>query len=119
MEKDFIKKFVAFSYEDVCKNIFAELCKSESIAFVPSKIGSYWHNDFEGDTQIDVMAVDNKNKAVFCGECKYHVQPVDADVYFDLRKKVENSSELQKVFGGYSLIYGVFSKSGLLIGCLI
>lgn len=112
MKKDFIKKFVAFSYEDICKNIFAQLCKSGNLAFVPSKIGSYWLNDFEGDTQIDVMAVDNKNKVVFCGECKYHVQPVDADVYFDLRKKVENSSELQKAFDGYSFIYGVFSKSG-------
>lgn len=112
IEKDFVKKFVAFSYEDICKNIFAELCKSGSLTFIPSKIDSYWLNDFEGDTQIDVMAVDNKNKVVFCGECKYHVQPVDVDVYFDLRKKVEDSSELQKAFSGYSFIYGVFSKSG-------
>jgi hypothetical protein len=112
LEKDFINKFVAFSYEVICQNIFAELCKSEKIDFVPSKIGSYWLNDFNGDTEIDVMAVDNTNKFVFCGECKYHVQPVDADVYFDLRKKVENSSDIQKKFNCYEFIYGVFSKSG-------
>jgi hypothetical protein len=112
MEKDFVKKFVAFSYEYICQNIFAELCKSKRINFVPSKIGSYWLNDITGDTQIDVMAVDNTNKAVFCGECKYHKQKVDADVYFDLKKKVETSQELKKVFSGYKFIYGVFSKSG-------
>jgi hypothetical protein len=112
MQKDFIKNFVAFSYENICQNIFAELCKSGQLKFVPSKIGSYWRNDFNGDTQIDIMAVDNTNKAVFCGECKYHILPVDADVYFDLRKKVENSVELQKTFPNYQFIYGVFSKSG-------
>ena len=26
-----------------------------AIPFVPSRIGSYWPNDFDGDTEIDVM----------------------------------------------------------------
>lgn len=112
MNKDFIENFVAFSYENICQNIFAKLCAQKAIPFTPSKIGSYWLNDYEGDTQIDVMAVDTQNKLIFAGECKYHKSPIDADVYFDLKKKVENSSEVHKTFKNYKILYGIFSKSG-------
>ena len=112
LNKDFRKKFVAFAYEDICKEIFAKLCSDKKIDFTPSKIGSYWLNDYSGNTQIDVMAADTVNKRLFAGECKYHGQPVDADVYFELIQKVENSSEIQSVFKGYTVIFGLFSKSG-------
>lgn len=112
LDKDFKEKFVAFAYEDICKEIFARLCSDRAIDFTPSKIGSYWLNDKSGNTQIDVMAVDMVNKRLFAGECKYHNQPVDADVYFELVKKVDNSTEIKSAFKGYTVIYGVFSKSG-------
>ena len=112
LQKDFITKYVAFSYEDICKDIFADLCRSGAVNFVPSRIGSYWLNDYEGDTQIDVMAVDHQHKLVFAGECKYHVKPVDAPVYFELKGKVANSREIFRAFPEYEVIYGVFSKSG-------
>lgn len=112
LDKDFKEKFVAFAYDDICKEIFARLCSDKAIDFTPSKIGSYWLNDKSGNTQIDVMAVDTVNKRLFAGECKYHNQPIDADVYFELVKKVDNSSEIKSAFKGYTVIYGVFSKSG-------
>ena len=112
MHKDFREKFVAFAYEDICKTIFAELCRNGAISFAPSRIGSYWLNDFDGDTEIDVMSVDHQNKRVFAGECKYHAKPVDAPVYFALKEKVDNATEIHKDFPGYEVIYGVFSKSG-------
>ena len=112
IEKDFIEKFVAFAYEDICRDIFANLCKNGVIPFVPSHIGSYWLNDFDGDTEIDVMAVDHQNKRIFAGECKYHTKPVDASVYYALKEKVANAGEIRKAFSGYDVIYGVFSKSG-------
>ena len=58
------------------------------------------------------MAVDHQNKRIFAGECKYHIKPVDAPVYFALKEKVANAGEIRKVFPGYDVIYGVFSKSG-------
>ena len=112
LDKDFKEKFVAFAYEDICKEIFARLCSDKAIDFTPSKIGSYWLNDKSGNTQIDVMAIDTVNKRLFAGECKYHNQPIDADVYFELVKKVDNSTEIKSAFKGYTVIYGVFSKSG-------
>ncbi len=110
--KDFIEKFVAFAYEDICKDIFVNLCKKGSISFTPSRVGSYWLNDFDGNTEIDVMAVDHQNKQIFAGECKYHAKPVDAPVYYALKEKVANAVEIRRAFSGYSVIYGIFSKSG-------
>ena len=113
LDKDFTSKFVAFTYESICQDLFAFFCQSGAIDFTPSKIGSYWVNEYgDENTQIDVAAVDKKNKRLFVGECKYHKSPVDADVYFDLKKKVEQSKELEKSFAGYKTIYGVFPKSG-------
>ena len=111
IRKDFVEKFVAFAYEDICKNIFADLCKNRTISFVPSRIGSYWLNDFDGDTEIDVMAIDHQNKRIFAGECKYHAKPVDVSVYFALKKKVDGITEIRKAYQGYDVIFGVFSKS--------
>lgn len=110
--KDFKEKFVAFAYEDICKDIFAKLCSNNAISFVPSRIGSYWLNDYDGDTEINVMSVDHQNKQVFAGECKYHTKPVDAPVYFALKEKVDNAAEIRKSFPKYNVIYGLFSKSG-------
>lgn len=112
IHKDFKEKFVAFAYEDICKDIFAKLCSNNAISFVPSRIGSYWLNDYDGDTEINVMSVDHQNKQVFAGECKYHTKPVDASVYFTLKEKVDNAAEIRKSFPKYNVIYGLFSKSG-------
>ena len=108
LEKDFVQKFVAFAYEDVCKDIFASLCRAGELDFTPSRIGSYWLNDVNSDTQIDVMAVDHQRKRLFAGECKYHSKPV----YYALEEKVKQSAELQAAFPSYQVIYGLFSKSG-------
>lgn len=112
IRKDFVQKFVAFAYEDICRSIFADLCREGVIDFVPSRIGAYWLNDLDSDTEIDVMAVDHQNKRFFAGECKYHNKPVDAPVFFALRDKVQASGEIQKVWKGYQPIFGIFSKSG-------
>ena len=112
IQKDFETKFVAFAYEDICKNLFSDLCKRGAIDFVPSRIGAYWLNDYTGDTEIDVMAVDNQYKRIFAGECKYHAKPVDAPVYYALRDKVLDAGEIRKSYPSYDVIYGVFSKSG-------
>lgn len=112
IHKDFKERFVAFAYEDICKDIFAKLCSNNAISFVPSRIGSYWLNDYDGDTEINVMSVDHQNKQVFAGECKYHTKPVDAPVYFALKEKVDNTAEIRNSFPKYNVIYGLFSKSG-------
>ena len=38
IQKDFIGKFVAFAYEDICKDIFAKLCKDGAVSFTPYRL---------------------------------------------------------------------------------
>lgn len=112
LKKSFVSVFTAFAYEDICRNLFQEFCASGAIPMTPARIGSYWLNDINNDTEIDVMAVDQQNQILFAGECKYYTKPVDADVYFDLLKKVEMSAEIRKNYGAFKVVCGVFSKSG-------
>lgn len=111
-QKDFVENFLAFTYEDICKNIFINLCTEGEISFVPSCIGSYWKNDSKEDTEIGILSIDNQNKRIFAGECKYHIKPVDATVYFALKEKIESCQEIHKVYPEYSIVFGLFSRSG-------
>ena len=92
-------------YEEICRNIFAELCKSKEIDFVPSRIGAYWNKNEE----IDLVAIDESHKRIFAAECKYYKddKPVDVNVYAKLAEKCQVDD-----FKGYDLTYGIFSKSG-------
>lgn len=105
LKSNFIDNHVAFVYEEICRNIFAELCKHRKIDFVPSRIGAYWNKNEE----IDLVAVDESNRRIFAAECKYYKddKPVDVNVYAKLVEKCQVDD-----FKGYDLTYGIFSKSG-------
>ena len=100
----FMENHVSFVFESVSREILSLLCNNGSIEHIPSKIGSYWN----GNTEIDVVSIDNEHNSIFVGECKYYDRPVPADVYFDLQKKCEGITEFQ----GKKLLYGIFSVSG-------
>jgi len=104
IKKSFIDNHVSFVYEDICRDLLSEFCREEKINFIPSKIGSYWNSNIE----IDVVSIDEERKRALLGECKYHIQPVDADVLFELKGKAEKITELSE----YEKVYSIFSKSG-------
>lgn len=58
------------------------------------------------------MAVDQHNKALFLGECKYHNKPVWIDIYHQLKEKAVNNKDIRKSYPDYAILYGIFSKSG-------
>ena len=105
LKSNFIDNHVAFIYEEICRNIFAELCKCKEIDFVPSRIGAYWNKNEE----IALVAIDESHKRIFAAECKYYKddKPVDVNVYAKLVEKCQVDD-----FKGYDLTYGIFSKSG-------
>ena len=104
IKRNFIDNHVSFVFEDISREYFMSLCRSHTVEFMPSKIGSLWNKH----DQIDVCAVDEESKTVFLGECKYYEKSVPADVYFDLVKKTGNFPAIN----AYKVKYGVFSKSG-------
>ena len=105
LKSNFIDNHVAFVYEEICRNIFAELCRCKEIDFIPSRIGAYWNKNEE----IDLVAIDESHKRMFAAECKYYKddKPVDVNVYAKLVEKCQVDD-----FKGYDLTYGIFSKSG-------
>lgn len=105
LKTNFIDNHVAFVYEEICRDIFAEMCKNRQINFVPSRIGAYWDKNVE----IDLVAVDENNRRIFTAECKYYKdnKPVDVNVYARLVEKCKVGD-----FKGYALTYGIFSRSG-------
>ena len=106
LEDNFADRFVSYVYEDVCKDIFSQLCKDGAIAFTPSKIGSYWNGN--STIEIDVVAMDNTRHMIFAAECKYlKNKPLDFSVYLRLLEKCSTPD-----FSGYDIMYGLFSKSG-------
>ena len=104
LKNNFIDNHLAFVYEDICCNIFIELCKEQKIHFIPSRIGSFWDRNIE----LDIVAIDESQKQIFIGECKYHNKELELEVYYKLLEKVKNIKE----FKNYKIIYGLFSKSG-------
>ena len=106
LHRNLIDNFVSFIYEDVCKDIFAVLCRDKKINFTPSKVGAYWNND--SSIEIDVVAISNKDKTLFAGECKYFKnKPVSMAVYAALIEKCKT-----KDFEDYDISYVLFSVSG-------
>lgn len=106
LEDNFSDHFVSIVYEDVCRDIFSQLCKDKAVAFTPSKIGSYWNGN--STIEIDVVAIDNNHHRIFAAECKYlKNKPVDFAEYASLLQKCRTLD-----FTGYDIIYGLFSRSG-------
>ena len=79
---------MAFSYEDICRDIFAGLCRKGEVDFLPTRIGSYWNNDYG----------------------------TDVPVHFGLKETVAEAVEIPRAFPGYEAICGIFSKSGFTPG---
>ena len=104
IKASFTERHVSYVFESISRELFSELCRTGNMDIMPSKIGSYWN----GDTEIDIAAVDSEKGIIFAGECKYYENPVPASVYFDLQKKCVSVPE----FGGMKIIFGIFSKSG-------
>lgn len=104
LQQNFIDGHVAYVYEDVCRDLLLDFCKTGALHFTASKIGSYW----DAHTEIDVAALDEEHKQAVLGECKYHIQPIDAEVLFSLEQKAKDIKELHT----YKKLFFIFSKSG-------
>ena len=102
----FTDRFASFVYEDVCRELFWDMCSSGAVPFSPARVGSFWGR---GGLEIDLAAVEHSGKKFFAGECKFYSggKFVDINVYADLQKKCQ-APEL----AGYEIVYGLFSATG-------
>lgn len=104
LRNNFIDNHVSFAFEQVSRELLVDMCRSGKIVFNISRIGSYRNSN----TEIDVVAIDEQNKRLLAGECKFYEEPVGVKVYSELLKKCESITE----FKNYEVVYAIFSKSG-------
>ena len=87
IRQNFIDNHVSFVYEDVCREKLWQYSADGYWPFYITRAGRWWNNK---DTEIDLVAVDDENKNIIFGECKYWKGPVGLNVLEALKKKAEN-----------------------------
>jgi AAA+ ATPase superfamily predicted ATPase len=97
--------FAAAAFEEASQMYVAKLAQTGKLAFIPERIGGWW----DRDTEIDVLAISQTEKAALVGECKWSINPIGINILEDLKQKTNvllQSNDIQKVQ------YALFSRSG-------
>ena len=96
----FIDAHVAFVFENVCREELRNYLRGKGIA---AEYGKYW-----GNGEIDLIALDKKDRVAYVCECKYHTRPLGMSELNSLVSKASAVKELRD----YKVKYCLFSVSG-------
>ncbi len=88
IQKGFVSRQVSFVYEDVCREKMWQMNATGAWPFTFSKAGRYW----DGNTEIDIAALDPDGKNLILGECKYWNEPVGINILSELERKADSVS---------------------------
>ena len=97
--------FVAMAFEESAQAYVAWLARSGRLAFLPERIGSWW----DRETEIDVLAISQSEKAALVGECKWSINPIGVNVLESLKIRAQNlarEKDLDQIF------FALFSRAG-------
>lgn len=115
--KPCLHEFIAYSFEDICREFVRELQKKNALPFRYSKMGRWMGKTTVRDagaksgmrlahTEIDLLGINAKTKEYLVGECKFKNTLFSYSEYLDTLAKLES----QKKSG--SFYYILFSESG-------
>ncbi len=101
------EQYLSFVYEDVCRELCHDLLTKGIMNF--TAIGRWWWKNEE----IDLVALDEENNAIWFGECKWSAKQIGEDIYADLRRKAAMVD-----WGGTKRVerFILFSKNGFTAG---
>lgn len=94
----------ATTFEDLSREWVVAQAKNRSLPFVPEVVGSHWAKD----VQIDVVAINWREKAILLGECKWGVEPVGRSILQDLVAKTPKVLPAED----WQVHYALFARSG-------
>jgi len=100
----FIDAHVAFVFENVCREELRNYLRGKGIA---AEYGKYW-----GNGEIDLIALDKKDRVAYVCECKFHTRPLGMSELNSLVSKSGTVKELRD----YKVKYCLFSVSGYIDG---
>lgn len=92
------------SYEELARRHIIALGDRKKLSFIPDYVGRAWQRDAE----IDVIAINWKDRCALLGECKWQSQKVGSAVLDRLITQGEKLQRLQ----GFKKHYALFSKAG-------
>jgi len=107
-----LPSFTGAVFEDICKQYLWHLNRIGDVPFVFTEAGRWWGGDPEtkSGAEIDILAIDNKDSAVFC-ECKWTNEDFDVAA---LDKLVRRSGSFR--FG--KKYFYLFAKNGFTPECV-
>ncbi len=104
--EDQFNQFVGLTaFEDLCREWVLAKAKLGELPFAPEIVGQHWASD----AQIDVVAINWREKTILLGECKWYGDALQRSVLADLAAKTD------KVVPGpdWKVHYAIFSRRGL------
>lgn len=106
--KPTLSNFMGFIFEDMCKQYLYKQNLQNLLPFKLHQLGRWWgnHSVLHREIEIDIVGINDEQKKVLFGECKFRNELLEKSVMDDL---IEHST----IFSRYSdKYYVLFSKSG-------
>lgn len=105
IQQNFIDNHVSFVYEDVCLESLWKMNADGVWEFLFDKAGRWW----DGQNEIDLVALDSTGKNIIFGECKYWKGVVGIDI---LEKLMEKAACVDWNYGKRKEYFILFSIHG-------
>lgn len=86
IRQNLVDNHISYVYEDICREEMWELNAKGKWNFHFDKVGRWWN----GNTEIDLVAIDSTGIDIIFGECRYWKNKVGIDVFEELEKKAKS-----------------------------
>ncbi len=94
----------ATAFEDLCREWVLAQARARRLPFSPEFVGSHWASD----SQVDVVAINWRQKAILLGECKWGTDAVGRSVITELHEK----ASLVIPGDDWTVYYAFFARAG-------
>jgi AAA+ ATPase superfamily predicted ATPase len=95
-----------YAFEALCREWLLARARAGELSFVPERVGSHWSSD----AQVDVVAINWRQKCILLGEAKWMREPLRRGT---VRELVDKMPKVVPEEGqGWTVSYAFFSRSG-------
>lgn len=102
-----LRAFVGMTaFEEICRTWTLQQAAAGQLPFIPDAVGRHWSTDCE----IDVAAINWRQRQILLGECKWGTEPVGRAVIRDLLERAPRV--LEKLDGAWQAHYAFFARAG-------
>jgi len=109
--RDGLRAFVGLTaFEELCRVWVVQQGENNQLPLIPSVVGSHW----DRSVQVDIVAINWRDKAVLLGECKWGDKAVGRSVITELiqRKTPKLLKALPDGGAGWQVHHAFFARTG-------